>query len=123
MRIILHESNSFSLSTIRKLEGINVLKRGINDKNSLQSKILKLNDNKKEHSFDLDEEEDDYYDDDFEVNEKIFYFTGYFYDDFDIIAFKDKKKNQNLDNLSSESEITYKKENTFKNGASEINNL
>lgn len=92
MRIILHESNSFSLSTIRKLEGINVLKRGINDKNSLQSKILKLNDNKKEHSFDLDEEEDDYYDDDFEVNEKIFYFTGYFYDDFDIIAFKDKKK-------------------------------
>lgn len=38
----------------------------------------------------------------------IFYFTGHFYDGFDIIAFKDKKKSKE-DNLTSESEITIKK--------------
>lgn len=86
----------FEEKSIKKLEGINVIKSRIQNKNKLQSKILKFSDNKKEDSFELNEEGDDYYDDDFEVNEKIFYFTRHFYDGFDIIAFKNKKNQKRI---------------------------
>jgi hypothetical protein len=46
-----------------------------------------------EDSLNLEDEGEDYFDDDFDIDNKIFYWTGHFYDDIDFIEYKIKENN------------------------------
>jgi integrase len=70
--------------------------------NALKKRILEIYKNKdisdnylseSEDSLNLEDEGEDYFDDDFDIDNKIFYWTGHFYDDIDFIEYKIKENN------------------------------
>lgn len=76
------------------IKGIKALKNRIFERNLINDKSNE--DTGKyceEQSIDFDEEGEDYIDDDLEQNDNIFYFTGHFYDDVDIIEYINSRKN------------------------------
>ena len=156
MRIILHDSNCFSISSTESLSShifrasyavnsyenmklnnikkdlghkylhttinsyINPEKRGLNlmdEENNgkkfgisaLKERISKENYEKEnsnlyndisEHFNEIEEEGDDFVDDDFDLDDEYFYFTGHFYDDKDFLDYqiKTKMSNKHFDN-------------------------
>lgn len=75
-----------------KINGMEALKIRINKGKIINYKSYNNSDDEEENSLNIDEEGDDYIDDDIEQNDNFFYFTGHFYDDVDIIDYKNKKK-------------------------------
>lgn len=112
----------FEEKNTKKNDGIETLKRRIN-KDNFESKILGLEESEGDDSLDFNDEGDDYIDDDFELNNKIFYLTGHFYDDFDVIEFKNKQKLLKKNITSEDSEITHRKEEKTDNYLTLNNNL
>ena len=84
-----------------EIKGIEALKLRINKGKIINNKSYDNPDDGEEYSLNLEEEGDDYIDDDIEANDNFFYFTGHFYDDIDIIDFKNRMKN--IENIKKNS--------------------
>lgn len=74
--------------------GINALKNRIKKSNYSKCDST-INIDIEDDSLSSDEEGEDFIDDDFILNEEIFFFTGHFYDDKDICEFRKKEKKYN----------------------------
>ena len=77
----------------KEIKGIEALKMRINEGKIINNKPYNNAADEEENSLNLEEEGEDYIDDDIDQSENIFYFTGHFYDDIDIIDYKNKTKN------------------------------
>ena len=94
----------------------------------LDIKLIFDNKNKNIKANNEENEEDIFIDDDFEIGNSIAFFSGHFYDDADILAYKQKIKNnddynQISENFYNDDESTIflkKKNNKDKNGTKEI---
>ena len=93
--------------------GINALKKRIafNEKN-IEESYSDLN--QSDDSFNLDDEGEDYFDDDFGIDNNIFYWTGHFYDDADFLEYKNKKI-ININNNNITEDISIETPNSSKN--------
>lgn len=68
------------------------------------------NEIKKDDCLNLDEEGDDYFDDDFELNKDAFYFSGHFYNDVDIVEYKNQQKMKEIKCISAHNKQINKKD-------------